>query len=136
MARLSMLGLLLLQTMLFAVAPAPLLMLAGHEHVVIGVVTEEQWRAHQHAHMLEAMHRSQAWLSSHGTGVTNGVHIFSTGDLHSAVSALRTGAPALLPPACVCQDQNDREEILTDLQPSAIWPILDVAHPPPRGAAI
>ncbi len=39
---------------LFAFGPPPVVFLANHEHVVIGAVTAEQWRAHVQTHLRQA----------------------------------------------------------------------------------
>ncbi len=45
---------LLLHAALFAFGPPSAIFLANHEHVVVGVVTADQWRAHVEAHLRQA----------------------------------------------------------------------------------
>lgn len=46
--------LLLVHAALFAFGPPPVVFLANHDHVVVGAVTAEQWRAHVEAHLRQA----------------------------------------------------------------------------------
>lgn len=46
--------LLLVHAALFAFGPPPVVFLARHDHVVVGAVTAEQWRAHVEAHLRQA----------------------------------------------------------------------------------
>jgi hypothetical protein len=131
MARLAVLGLLLLQTILFAVAPAPLLMLAGHEHVVIGVVTPEQWRKHQEAHILAAQVREAH--ATHRADAAPSAHIISTGDVHSSLSILQGRAAFTVPDCPVICFLIRWSEPVTRAAPATFSPPLDVPHQPPRG---
>ncbi len=45
---------LLLHAALFSFGPPPVVFLANHDHVVVGAVTADQWRAHVEAHLRQA----------------------------------------------------------------------------------
>jgi len=128
---------LLAHAALLAVGPPPVVFLANHDHVVIGSVTAEQWRAHVQFHLQQSGSHylsvgvSGAPVSPHQPRITSlpGCGYDALGVSARAMAAAPVFHAIGDPPLCRCMSLAHQASVI-DLSPR-----LAPDCPPPRPAA-